>query len=1354
MNFLCGPSFLSRGLLLILVAVTTRSAAAATVPDFQPRVTQLCEKAARLRKDSDFEALERLRRERWDLVQVAAADPAHARSSWVVAYEAIKSVDGDSTIATQQVQDPGLLNRMDYKGACERLRNALKAVQHGDGPYLGELATRFFEAAQQARSCYQDALDPESPNCVATIDELKSALTHAELHDPCCVIATPMRLFITDPDPTEAFLRAELRPGFKQRQAELVRLSHPVTLPSDGQQTSPEHTEDAVLPWHAPVELDKAKSLSYLLQELDYTSYLTPEEVGPDYVLPGKVIMGRDGLSDPFTLLYGRYLVCRATDMNGRLRTAEMYLNAKSEWEYRYLDLLCRVPADTELPDGTELEKIINDSPAAGEIVLSGNRYVIRRFPIERSEVLISNRIRQFCVRDAHAVLKFQASPTENNPNALIAIASKKLDDVQTSPDVSAAVRALAQIKDKTKHPLVELMKVEDFNPLILVSDQDQADVKPHFLQDEQGRPYLELIDEQPDTNPRLVFDLDQTSDRAPCCFVEYPGASAFMPLHLHSIPLKLLAAGKLGASFAGILQDAGYSQDDAYKELQKCLEKTFYIPAKIKDYQRKSKSTFAQKLREKGWDGGEFFPPEVARLFNKYGFRHLRDRRENWIVDARFSIDQGVVAREGGEPDALDVRNYPFDFRAKDGIGRVDRRQIYSWIDYEAIQANVYNEHLRKLVMMHPCLPVWDVVSQHSSRSLVNPATRTVNYKTTNDLQSLMEADAGDRKVLKKILEQEDGEGGKLFFQSPCAAWVTADDEHQAATINNLHNEYSSRVRMAAAATLENNWFQRRYGWLDQAEAQFGGEPEVRKSLAETRTELDALFNQRRVLWRTIARTVIATQLESARYFARRKYYHLAMVHYNDLLLQCQLPRNRNDSYGVIANVANTDDAEKFADRFRELVEEQRLAVMAQLELGGVLNAGGLCDSAHAVWQRIVDDYEFFVEPTLRIAEDVVTSYGLRFSDRAKSAFKAYDDLVRYAEQAINRYKLSPDWIVLAPGKDVDRGTFVEEIGEIERVIALEQAGEAATRDDRRSFERALARIKDGRELTFHSWLRYRKALLPRGAQAWRSLSADGYSLHPAQFCPANYSTEKGFGRSVGEVLANADVEAVERCLAMAADDRKRSPDAVQASFLVGWYWLDAGQRSKARAAFRELAEVLESVSQSAASPAERLLGRVNTLSAGLGAASIITDMPGVHALKSNLSLFLKPQVLAWEREWFAASLYGPHATEEGRRIERQVDFLQRRMSASAAGWRSERYFLPDYTYHFGAVPDWLCLKALYSPQLFNAEVTEEDVAKLKGEGVEGTRWALLTPEHAKSFFDRLNIDDEVKGDIVELKH
>ncbi|MBU6222569.1 MAG: hypothetical protein KGR24_07430, partial [Planctomycetes bacterium] len=265
--------------------------------NFQKRIYDKTQEAAQAKLQGDYEKVEQLRLARWDIAKEWEAAAPNDNSPWVVAFRTLREVDGEADAIRPNKKSPGMVNQLRYKDAAEKLREAWRAILAGNNKndnLPGEVATRFFEVAQQALSCYRDAMDEDSVNLVATKRELIDALEAAEHGDPCCLLAGPMLQFLKPARQDEAFLRAEARVDFSSRQRSLVAISHPLIAPAAGQR---EKDDVSVMPWHAPAELAKATNLKQLLKDLDYADLLRQAWFhysgnNLQYIIPGHILKG------------------------------------------------------------------------------------------------------------------------------------------------------------------------------------------------------------------------------------------------------------------------------------------------------------------------------------------------------------------------------------------------------------------------------------------------------------------------------------------------------------------------------------------------------------------------------------------------------------------------------------------------------------------------------------------------------------------------------------------------------------------------------------------------------------------------------------------------------------------------------------------------------------------------------------------------------------------------------------------------------------------------------------------------------------------------------------------------------
>jgi hypothetical protein len=892
-------------------------------------------------------------------------------------------------------------------------------------------------------------------------------------------------------------------------------------------------------------------------------------------------------------------------------------------------------------------------------------------------------------------------------------------------------------------------------NPLLVISESDVGVRKesfgPSFLYDADQRPYLNLDDGQ-----RLYFDMAGGAD-SPRCYVEYPGATAYMPLHFRSVPLNLLKGGQMGAAFFSLLNDAGYDDDSALTEVRECLERPEHVPplfrkrleARARSTRSSRSNAMSSMLSEKGWHGGPVLTDQMRYLYERYGFRYLRDKRGNWLTSHAFGEDQGMpaigaqapAAVAGEEPDKIS----PFDFRAQDGAQRIDMAQVYTWGDYNQIKSNVYVEHLTKLLSFQPCFPVMDVISADASRMLSNPSDISADkpgdkYKKEYDAWLA----SNDSLATTKI---------PSILASPYPLWACDNDGDQAATLNNLHNEYVGRIQEAAALSRKMQGRVIAFRMLSDYETAFTRVPEERKKFRPLRESLESSYNAGQRQWFDASMPVIATQLECARYFAKAKLFHKSMVHYNDLILQQFVPQGRRVGLGTLEGVATTAEAEKYASHFESMVNGQRILVTAQVELAGVLNAAGLPDSAHYLWQRVCDDNEFFVKPAGEIVRDTVTSYGLRLSRKATEAMDSFEAAASVAREALGRYRITPRWRVCVTYDAPEKSELLSAIRQYRAIIG-EKGNDLV--DNSAEEKRLLGLVDREKTVDFETWLSYRQAMAADGGpdETRRRGSGPEFLLHPVQFCPRLYVEKQGFIRPVRDVVQGSSADDIREWCKLDDEQAFESADAANACYLLGWYWLEEGNMLNAREAFVKLSGVLIRQARRAVDAKQRLTLQLSSISAALGATAVFQDLPGVMAVRSGFGSFLTPQLLRLEREWFAASLYGPHASAECRVLQRQVDMIQDRALTVDASWRSGRFFFPDYKYVFGAVPDWLAFQAFTSPELFKGKgLTAEQVAELRKLAVEGNRWALLTPDDTKRFYDELVLDLQVNKDVVGLR-
>lgn len=1389
---------------LVAIILSIASVAWSADDSLDDKIARINERAKAARNADEFEVVEQKRRERWELVAKHVDGGKRSESPWAKSYKAIQAVDGAEYANVNDLDSVGLVNQLKYREACDLLRTTLKEITAvGEGPFLGELAVRYFEVAQQAKGVYRDALEKGSPNFVASEQELVEALDLAIKRDPCCLIALPMKLFLSRPDPKEAFLRAEVRESFRERQKQLLTLAHPVVAAGPKSTRSPPAKDDAaqkrevaVMPWHAAVELDKAESLKWLLKDLEYARVLTPEYIQmktvtrktgtfeetrdiPNYVVPGMTFAGRDPLLQPFRLLYGRLLLGRRLDEQGRRRSAAYFLRPPTsaikpehKWDHRYVDLLWRVPAEEELRSNVALlekHKMVSIYAHRREFTLGDQKFRIYDFPIADTEKLIQNASQIFCVRSTEAFTKLKFAALKNRPDSVSKLETPedRQDDTpfSTTPLVKWKLAEIEIANDPVKHPLIELMQDTSYNPLVVISERDSKDKvisEPLLFPAAAGEPspYLLL-----DDGKKLRIAVNGREE-SPCCWIEFDGATAFMPLTAQAVPKGLLYGSLFGKAFMGLLIDAGYNERDAEEEIKRAMiSGRNYLPAKFRElltarvaaFKRQDEKKYGRlgesyimpivakkMLAEKGWHGPLSLQEALNGLFYEYGFRYLRDRRGNWIISRGLMEDMPSAAAEGqkaavGSGKTLD--GYPYAYLAQDSKQRIEQSQIYSWDDYQELKQSIYAEHLSKMLDFHPCFPAMDVVKDDANSPLVHPSEMTPGY--LKGWVATLAATSESRAGFSQSQSTKEG-----FAIAPIAPWMVYGDDTQQKTLNNLLRAYSARLLQATDSSRNLSLLGDRLRLLKAAG--------LFAETQEQRQAIQGINNGARDWYRTEYKTHLAmmqplweVQLESARNYAKRRYLHKAIVYYNDFLHQLYPSEESSARSSLFTDVPTTEKAQTFAEDLESLIEGQQLLLNTQVELAGVLNASGLKPSALFIWQRTIDDYDYFLEPAISVAEKMLESYGITSRGLAAKARGRLEKLVNECRAAIEAYELTIDW---RDGRMMGRDANQEEqiatkVDDILKGLAQDNEGQLDDKQ-RAEIDQKFDAILSRNDLSFRGWLKLKKGLLEaRPALAYRSSSGTPAWLA----CPKAYDKDDGFSPNELAVLRGVSFDEVAEWLKTPLQKANDEPIAASASFLIGWYLADMNKLPYARAAFMNVANSERAKSKAAGNTQAGLVHEINAYNALLSAAGIVESLPGLNGFKTDFSMLLDAQVGDWEKRWFAVGQYGPHASEQKAELLYRALLVKTDVARSSKAWRSDRYFFADYTFEYGPIPDYLAQLLYESPQLFKS-LTVEEVAARGKDAVEGSKWALITPDQAVAFFNSRKVDGELKREIVRL--
>jgi len=368
----------------------------------------------------------------------------------------------------------------------------------------------------------------------------------------------------------------------------------------------------------------------------------------------------------------------------------------------------------------------------------------------------------------------------------------------------------------------------------------------------------------------------------------------------------------------------------------------------------------------------------------------------------------------------------------------------------------------------------------------------------------------------------------------------------------------------------------------------------------------------------------------------------------------------------------------------------------------------------------------------------------------------QARRDIERYVmaiERVAGTERSLPDPTV---ARDDDaRATAI--LAELEQMLAAE-SGEpadpegkaesdeaAAAAGGRKSLDATLAKLL-GLERSLPVWLR-EKQLLGQGATGYLFRTRHPI-LSAARVAPASgYDAAAGF---IIDVAGLFDPAVGERLTAVASG--QAVDDAGPALFLLGWYWLDQGEFSRAKAEFTAAAEAY-GTRAGGGSPAA-LVARRNALMMLVAAAAITEAPAGVDASKTDVLDGLAVQARGWQRMWYANGLSAAHAEKQERIIVAFMNRIRQRAGVARTAARS-RYFFVDYRFRFGAIPDIVLADAI-SMRLFETVPRGEDKRPIEdGQAEAGSNPAMVSGGEQLDFPGFLTavypppkeIDEEILG-------
>jgi hypothetical protein len=246
------------------------------------------DQASQARERRDYATVDRLRRERIEALRFVKE-----ASAWTGGLRAIEKADE-------------LLRSMRYREAAAVISEAwrpFRESREASEPVFGDLAVKMFEIRQATLAVYpeQSPMFPALSNA-----DVKAAIDRAIKTDPCQVEAIAIDAFLTRPDPEESFQPAELQGSLRRRNARLLDITYVAS------ETMP------VQPWHAVAEFLKAKSSSFVLNDLSYIR---------DFLDPRTRLLGRDREGERFAVVLGGAMLVNDRDPDARVPKARFFVD-------------------------------------------------------------------------------------------------------------------------------------------------------------------------------------------------------------------------------------------------------------------------------------------------------------------------------------------------------------------------------------------------------------------------------------------------------------------------------------------------------------------------------------------------------------------------------------------------------------------------------------------------------------------------------------------------------------------------------------------------------------------------------------------------------------------------------------------------------------------------------------------------------------------------------------------------------------------------------------------------------------------------------------------------------------------
>ena len=1210
-------------LAVVIAAVAIwQPAPASHADDLTAALKEIKANASEAKKSRDFSLVEEERQGRLEMLADATDD-----SPWVRGFLSLGKAD--ELIATMQ-----------YAECCTLLRASWEPfATPPDGLVFGDIALKMFECCMAALTIHPDCLDDGNPKRIATRQELQTMVNAAAAGDPCVTEAVVAAAYLTDLDPAEAFLPAEVRPSVQSRTQRLLTVTH-----------APDGNEP-LLPWHGAAELLKARSTVSIIDDLVYRpAFLRAPRRGS--------LTGWDAHNNVVHLVYDRLFLMLLPTEGGQMAVHAVYLDPKGAWRRAVIRLI-RYGTESNEPtppgntnpsnanpgstnagsapaNSCEAAAMQAGAPANPPASSAGSTAVVRALDAAKP-------LAEFAV--GTNLLRLHALPPEQMVEAVTTLPVIGVDKWQTivtaakqlakNPGTGGATTlgpalllpqsaarlpwffnsldAIQKDAAARKPPASSMpIPLESMRLLLVVCEPALRDTfQPPFLHDEQQRPFVALADGR-----RMLINANRG-------IVEIPGRTATecIPLQLSTTPDTILTATPSGRQYMALLASSGYSRPLALAEFIHAAADPTYVPPKLSN--ALSRSRKADRGLPPAPQQAAMADPlaSLRETFQTQGFRHLLTPRNEFVVPPE-TLGAGAESPVAGGTSAAERADSPFRILAAGGEN-TERAAPYTTAQYQRLYDTLFLDFFQRAVANHPCLPVWTAIDQARAQlaplPFIPPTAPSPPSPPPPPPPPLPPQPADPNAVVppneividtSKLTKDLAAWHREAFLPPPPTSGQAAPVERMPAALSSLLALYHEEARRQFAK-----------GDLHRAA----------------------------VLYQDLGRRLAAPPRCDPRLQSPPDGSQLAAF-----------------TQAVVANTT---------------VQEHEIIVRG--EQSCVLDAAGLRPQAERLRRSVIDRLEIGILPLLDQLADTATGVGLHPSDELTAGRERIDSL--RAQIAALPSADSRAIATEAAGEPSPQAAAI--LDKIRSEIAARSAEKpGAPADDGMTLDRLVAELRS-QPRRLSDWCA--EKLLFQAALPEHLLAA--HTVIPLEmFCPAKaYDRAAGFRNEPRLLLSEDLTTRMQQWLSLPSAEAAVRPDAGENNFLLGWFWLERGNPERAHAAFAAAARAFDATASRDRTVAG-LVARRNAMFVALGAASIVDPDPQSLGLQVGALEDLRLQMLLWKRQW---SLLGQPARD----AQREFDHLVEGSGAVRSAWQRQemrdanRYYFFDYRFQHGAVPDAL---------------------------------------------------------------